>query len=212
MPFIDGYKPARNYQVELKRAVLARLQGSRRFAETLASYGTAPRSAEPEILRLRDVIVEPPRGRASSKTDRGLQLTQGEWGALRDSQLRAIGEAGERWVVGLERAELTATGRPDLAERVEWTSKVRGDGLGFDVSSFETGGRPIQIEVKTTNLGPRSPFYITRNELSTSERFAATYRLYRVFDFAQRPKMFVAEGSVASSFSLDPMIFAARPA
>ena len=40
-----------------------------------------------------------------------------------------------------------------LAARVDRVSETRGDGLGYDVLSFETSGRERLIEVKTTNYG-----------------------------------------------------------
>jgi hypothetical protein len=129
---------------------------------------------------------------------------------MRDAQLRSLGQAGERWVTNVERAELRAVGRRDLADRVEWTSRDRGDGLGYDVSSFEPDGFPIQIEVKTTNLGERSPFYVTRNEVAKSADLSESFRLYRVFNFARDPRVFVVKGAVALGFKIEPMIFEAR--
>jgi hypothetical protein len=124
--------------------------------------------------------------------------------------MRSLGEAGERWVTQIERAELVAAGRADLAGRVEWTSRDRGDGFGYDIASFQADGMPIQIEVKTTNLGPRSPFYVTRNEVAKSEEFVDSYRLYRVFDFARDARVFVVPGPVRDGFSIEPMIYEAR--
>ncbi|MDX6573594.1 MAG: hypothetical protein QOC86_2750, partial [Gaiellales bacterium] len=136
--------------------------------------------------------------------------SQGGWGALRDAQLRALGEAGERWVAVLERAELEAAGRADLARLVEWTSRDRGDGFGYDIASFESDGSPVQIEVKTTNLGPRSPFYVTRNEVEKSEELADSYRLYRVFNFAREARVFVVPGSVEQGFTIEPTVYEAH--
>jgi hypothetical protein len=210
LPFIDGYKPARNFQAELREAVVAWIRGNHSIAESLESYGSAIPAAPPLPTRLRDVLVGRPSSAARRSPRGGLNLSQGAWGALRDAQLRGLGEAGERWVTELERAELDAVGRGDLAGRVEWTSRDRGDGFGFDVSSFERDGSPIQIEVKTTNLGPRSPFYVTRNELAKSEELAESYRLYRVFDFAREPRLFVVPGAVAHGFAIEPMVYEAR--
>jgi hypothetical protein len=207
--FIDGYKPARNFQAELRQAVNDWIGSNRRIAEELASYGDAPPPPVLSRVRLRDVLVERPtpgRGRTGGR----LAITQGAWGALRDAQMRSLGEAGERWVTDIERAELEAAGRSDLARQVEWTSRDRGDGFGFDVSSFQSDGLPIQIEVKTTNLGPRSPFYVTRNEVAKSEELADTYRLYRVFDFARDARVFVVPGSVRDGFAIEPMDYVAR--
>jgi hypothetical protein len=210
LPFIDGYKPARNFQAELRDAVMGWVDGHRSVAEAVASYGSAPPPAVPPPARLRDVLVERPSRATSRGPGGGLTLSQGSWGALRDAQLRALGEAGERWVTDLERAELLAIGRADLAQQVEWTSKDRGDGFGYDIMSFEPSGLPIQIEVKTTNLGPRSPFYVSRNEVEVSEDLADSYRLYRVFDFARAARVFVVPGSVRRGFVIEPTEYEAR--
>jgi hypothetical protein len=210
LPFIDGYKPARNFQAELRQAVLEWVRGNRSVAEELAAYGSTP---PPDVLppvRLRDVLVERPARTAMPGVRGGLNISQGGWGALRDAQLRVLGEAGERWVTVLERAELVAVGRADLAEQVEWTSRDRGDGFGYDITSFERDGSPIQIEVKTTNLGPRSPFYVTRNEVEKSEELADSYRLYRVFNFAREARVFVVPGSVKKGFTIEPSLYEAR--
>jgi hypothetical protein len=210
LPFIDGYKPARNFQADLREAVVAWTRGNASAAEELASYGTVPPPAVLPMARLRDVLVEPPSRVATRNPGRGLSLSQGGWGALRDAQLRSLGEAGELWVTNLERAELEAVGRADLARQVEWTSRDRGDGFGYDIASFEHDGSPIQIEVKTTNLGLRSPFYVTRNEVAKSEELAESYRLYRVFDFAREARVFIVPGSVARGFTIEPMVYEAR--
>jgi hypothetical protein len=210
-PFIDGYKPARNYQAALRHAVLERLGGSARLAEELASYGTDDPPSTPPPSRLAEVLIDKPTGRRVGRS-MGMTLSQGDWGAIRDAQLRNVGEAGERWVLDLERTELRSRGQSELAGRVEWTSKDRGDGFGYDIASFADDGTPIQIEVKTTKLGARSPFYVTRNELSVSESLQATYRVYRVFNFARSPKLYIAQGSISSGFSMDPLIYEARPA
>jgi hypothetical protein len=207
LPSIDGYKPARNFQRELREAVVAWVRGHSRIAESLASYGATPPPPSIPIVRRRDVEVEPPG--SSRRSHLGSHLTQGWWGALRDEQMRQLGEAGEEWVVNVERAELQAVGRPDLARQVEWTSRERGDGLGYDVQSFESSGVPIQIEVKTTNLGIRSPFLVTRNEVSISRDLAETYRIYRVFDFARERRVFIVPGAVADRFILEPTVYEA---
>ena len=41
----------------------------------------------------------------------------------------------------LERRRLLSHGRDDLAKKVEWVSDTSGDGLGFDVLSFDESGR-----------------------------------------------------------------------
>ncbi|MHC9084267.1 protein NO VEIN domain-containing protein [Luteimonas sp. RIT-PG2_3] len=59
----------------------------------------------------------------------------------------------------------------------------------FDVLSYEESGRERLIDVKTTPFGQLTPFYVSRNELARSEIDAEIYRLYRIFNFRDRPSM-----------------------
>jgi hypothetical protein len=209
LPFIDGYKPLRNYQADLKVAVNELLGRDRLVAEQLVTYGDEMPPVAWQAKRLRDVLVETPSSTKRAAVG-GMSITRGWFGALRDAQNRRLGQAGEQWVVDVERAELHAVGRDDLAHRVEWTARDRGDGFGYDVASFLADGRDVHIEVKTTNLGPRSPFYISRHELATSEALVDSYRLYRVFDFVREPRVFMLRGAVEHQLALDPLIYQAR--
>ena len=58
---------------------------------------------------------------------------------------------GEQFVFDLERFRLNAVGRDDLAQRVVWASETIGDGLGFDILSFdEADDSERMLEIKTT--------------------------------------------------------------
>ena len=57
--------------------------------------------------------------------------------AAKDALNRKLGRAGEEFIVSRERWYLTAFGRPDFASRVEHVSETQGDGLGYDVLSFD---------------------------------------------------------------------------
>ena len=62
-------------------------------------------------------------------------------------------------------------------------AKLDGDGLGYDILSYDKNGNEIYIEVKTT-MGPEDgSIFITSNELEMSEIFPEQYRLYRVYEF-----------------------------
>ena len=106
--------------------------------------------------------------------------------AMRDFRTRQLGVAGEEWVVDLEREQLHRSGRTDLADSVRWVAREDGDGAGYDIRSFRPDGSDRLIEVKTTNLGARTPFYITRWEIEVSRRSPESYSLYRVHGFARR--------------------------
>ncbi|HDR4901647.1 DUF3883 domain-containing protein [Bacillus wiedmannii] len=45
---------------------------------------------------------------------------------------------------------------------------VEGDGVGFDISSFDLDDNPKYIEVKTTSGGKGTPFMISANEVAFS--------------------------------------------
>jgi hypothetical protein len=94
---------------------------------------------------------------------------------------------------------------------VQHVAATIGDGLGYDVLSFTADGRDRFIEVKTTQLGPMTPFYITESENSFSTENHDRYSLYRVYDFAARPSMFSLDGRVESSCTLRPTQFMALP-
>jgi hypothetical protein len=55
----------------------------------------------------------------------------------RDALNRRLGRLGEEFVALLERHRLRTVGRDDLAQKVQWVTATIGDGLGFDVLSFD---------------------------------------------------------------------------
>ena len=114
--------------------------------------------------------------------------------------------------MNFERARLISLRAERLASRIEHVARTRGDGEGFDVLSFETSGAERFIEVKTTRYGRETPFFISRNELSVSQRAAHQYHLYRVFGFRQTPLLFTLSGVLSSTCSLDPYTYVASVA
>ena len=58
------------------------------------------------------------------------------------------------------------------------------------------------IEVKTTNGGVRTPFYLTRNEHEVSEVRGDVWRLYRVHLFAQCPSIYTLSPPLAQALHL----------
>lgn len=104
---------------------------------------------------------------------------------------RDIGSAGEELVLRYERNRLKDCGRHDLSEMVRWVSKEDGDGLGYDISSFDANGNKRLIEVKsTTSSVKRLQFYISDNE---AEKYFDDENLfiYFVFDIRKNPKLHI---------------------
>jgi Domain of unknown function (DUF3883) len=98
-----------------------------------------------------------------------------------------------------------------LAPKIEHTSKLRGDHEGYDVLSFETSGTERLIEVKTTKYGGDTPFFVTRNEVATSERQASRYQLYRLFAFREAPRLYTLPGAIAATCRMSAATFIAAP-
>lgn len=215
-PFIGGYLPRQNYQMLLEQAVLEWLAEHPRFFEELAdSPVLAPLTLPPlDLMRVDDVVVPPPPGMVDvdvhdeAGSARFVHLDF----ARRDAENRRLGRLGEEWALEFERRRLHDAGRTDLARRVEWVSQTRGDGAGYDIASFGATAAPMLIEVKTTGLGKHFPFLVTSNEVRVSEREAASYSLYRVFDFGIQPRLFALPGALSASCRLEPTQYRARVA
>src|SRR5690606_14531051 len=59
----------------------------------------------------------------------------------REARNRSLGQLGEEFVIRYEQARLIHEGQERLAVKIEHVSKVRGDGDGFDILSFEASGK-----------------------------------------------------------------------
>jgi hypothetical protein len=68
------------------------------------------------------------------------------------------------------------------------------------------------IEVKTTNFGALTPFFVSKNEVGVSETAEANYALYRLFNFRRQPNLFVLSGPLHRSCELEPFQYTALPA
>lgn len=214
IPFIDGYKPARNYQRLLADVVEARvasdvaIRGS--IIEELARPVQVPEETRtvlslvdtPTALARRRRVREPQY--APTRSVRGVNYLELE------ARHGDLGRAGEELVLRYERAWLASHGMESLADKVEHVSVTQGDGLGFDVLSFDTDGRERWLEVKTTRYGRYTPFFATRREVDVSHRNPERYRLCRVFNFASQPQFYQVSGSIRRGFDLDPAQYIAR--
>jgi hypothetical protein len=212
-PYISGYKPLINYQAMLFDVVLARLSNDQLFDLSAKSAAEQPAvmPLEPNIrfeieaAPVRTILAKQMMARYEVKRT-AVKRDYLE----REARNRSLGLAGEELVVAFERYRLHQSGKIGLSEKVEHVSKSQGDGLGFDVLSFDTDGRERFIEVKTTAFGKETPFFISNNEAKFSEEFSAQFHLYRLFEFRRQPRMFDLNGKVESWVKLDPVSYLAR--
>ena len=210
--YIRGYKPAWNYQELLEEVVLERVSVVDREISEIETKLIEQEAQPVEGQSFSDVVVDPPeRVPQNSVRDKPQRVPRRVNYAEREQRNRKLGERGEEFVLEYERNRLRNAGRDDLVGDVEWTSKERGDGTGYDIRSFrDDTDEPRFIEVKTTNAGKYQPFMMSRNEVSFSEEFADQYSLYRVFEFARSPAMFILSGAVADYVDLKPTVFLAE--
>ncbi len=231
-PFLPGLAPAANLQAlvieELERYLAAHPDWDQAFRDAAERDAGAVAallpSAEELAGDLASVAVPPPRSAAArpGRADRvaGRAPRVGVDYLAMEAANRSLGAAGEEFALRYEIARLLAAGRESLAGRVEHVARTRGDGLGFDILSYEPDSRERFVEVKTTGYAAETPFYVTANELDVSTREADRYHLLRVFDFPRprtaaavrlrRPRLFSLSGQMDRSCDLSPSVYRAR--
>jgi Domain of unknown function (DUF3883) len=205
-PYIEGYKRRDNYQDLLREVVLARLTTDRTLQLLVQRVVGEPVVTYQKRRLLDQVIVPAPTAAPASGLPRETAtqpLLLGVNYLEREAQNASLGRAGEEFVLAVEHQRLWQAGQKHLAERVEHVAITQGDGLGYDVRSFEESGQERLIEVKTTRFGPLTPFFATANEVLVS-RELPNYQLYRVFRFEQHPKLFILPGALDRSCTLAP--------
>lgn len=213
IPYINGYKPLRNYQrALLPDAVLSYLSGHPEMTRLLETDVTADTDI-PTVDDILSVIDTPPERHevsgagevAERPTCGGVYIDY----IQREARNQKLGCAGELFVINFEKARLIRAGRDSLADKIEHTAREAGDAAGFDIHSYEEAGTDRFIEAKTTRYGKEMPFYVTRNELNFSNQHQDKYWLYRVFRFCDSPRLYVANGSLERRFTLQPTVFLA---
>jgi hypothetical protein len=204
LPWIWGYKPLMNFQDALFEAVDRYLSGRHEELEhppVVVAHANPPEA----------VFVQLPSFAARPRKDKLERLVKKFDPVLRDFRNRRLGEAGERFVVELERNALAAADRLDLARKVRWVAMEDGDGAGFDVLSYDQDGGERLIEVKTTNGAAQTPFFLTRNEAEVASERSLHWQLYRVHLFAQQPRIFRIRPPLEEALSLDAETWRAVP-
>jgi hypothetical protein len=188
-PTIRGYKPKANYQGAIFDAIDRFLAANAALLEPTIG----------ELLGVEEataIFEEPPprlQDRRNARPERLERLVRKFDPVERDFRNRALGKAGEAAILDLEQERLRRAERQDLARRVRWVSQEDGDGAGYDILSFDAHGQERLIEVKTTRGQAVTPFFLTRNELSLAQERPDHFRLYRVYEFGPRPRLFTLQ-------------------
>jgi hypothetical protein len=213
LPYIEGYKPRSNYQGLLADVVVDRAQRSSDLLRIVEADADRP-MVVPEVQDILDVLVDRPTPgrqtdevRESAHSPQRLPTNYLE----REARNRSLGRAGEQFVLNYEIARLLYARCERLASKVEHTAAVRGDSEGYDILSFDEDGTERLIEVKTTKYGMETPFFVTRNEVQTSDERSSDYHLYRLFAFNKAPRLYTLPGSLRVSCRLSAVTFVAQP-
>ncbi|MDQ7988522.1 MAG: DUF3883 domain-containing protein [Candidatus Dactylopiibacterium sp.] len=214
--WIVGYKPRGNYQLALASFVERWLADHPEFDRIALAAAEQPAIA-PSTVDFERLMVAPPPSRPA-RTAAGPVAPHGraERVAVRrdyvalEARNAALGDAGERLALAYEEFRLRAAGKKHLAERIDHVSASRGDGLGYDILSYELTGEERYIEVKTTAFAKETPFYASRNELDFAGEHASQFHLYRLFEFRRAPRLFALQGDIARHCRLDPVSYLCR--
>jgi hypothetical protein len=206
-----GYKPAHNIQRMLVEAVGKALMLDHDLDKVAVQSVETPAEA-PALSDFGEFVVDIPTPKISGKDNRlevARRLPIKRDYLERESRNRSLGLAGELLILEYETQRLLALGKKDLSNRIEHVSKTQGDGLGYDILSFDCDGKERFIEVKTTAYSAETPFFVSQNEVTFSAGKSNQFRLYRLFGFRNKPKMFCLPGEIASNCDLDPVSFRA---
>jgi hypothetical protein len=210
-PSIPGYKPRYNYQGLLAEVVADRLAEDQSLL-TLAAEDVERHIVVPEVDDILNALTKPPRPKPISTTMREPSVHRSAVATNyieREARNRSLGAAGEQFVINFERARLIQAGKEALAAKIEHVSKIRGDGDGYDILSFDKSGSERLIEVKTTKYASETPFFVSRNELAVSNAYRSQYHLYRLFDFRDAPRLFMLNGALGATCRLSASTYMA---
>jgi Domain of unknown function (DUF3883) len=208
LPYIKGYKPLYGYQQLLEDEVIVYLENNKLFFEReFKKFADEKVESVVKKINFEKVIdkKKPSKTKVTEKEPSFLPIKTNY--LAREQNNRQLGEKGEQFVFDYEKWRLIKEGKESLAEKIEWVSKEKGDGAGFDILSKKTNGKDMFIEVKTTKLAKETPIYFSRNEWKFAQIKGKDFFLYRVFNFTENPQIFISTGNYESFCKLQPQSF-----
>jgi hypothetical protein len=168
---------------------------------------------ESKIGNIKLKLVEAPKTKLNSKKHNFTAFKNTDF-IEKELKNKRLGYLGELFVIQNEKEILIQKGRKDLADKIQHSSEEVGDGLGYDILSFEENGNEKFIEVKTTRGEINRPFYLTKNEIEFSKINKSNYYLHRIFDFDTNlnvGKFYQIQGDINIALNLDAILYLASP-
>lgn len=199
LPYINGYKPAWNYQKLLEETVIKYVSANRELERSFEMFAdTTPVTYEKQIVFETFKEDSPPRQPLVLEPESTYQRRPVKVNYIELEQAnKVIGISGEKLVMDYEKWRLITEGKASLVDKIEWVSQTKGDGLGFDILSRNSNGTDRYIEVKSTKLTKEAPIFFSKNEFDFSFENKSNYYLYRVFNLKENPKLFIVNGAFA---------------
>jgi hypothetical protein len=213
LPYILGYKPRSNVQDLLRQMVQEHIERHRAsLLEVMDNFDVLTPSGGQQF---RGVLIDTPIVERYVPSAVKVRTAKKFDFAAREDRNRLLGRNGEAWAVEYEKVRLGDDNRLDLANKIDWVSDRLGDGLGYDILSYDSSESASReqsrfIEVKTTNSGAANPFIVTRNEVEFSEEQEDAFCLYRIFNFAKQPHLFILRGPLSAHVELEALDYKAR--
>jgi hypothetical protein len=213
LPYILGYKPRSNVQDLLRQMVQEHIERHRAsLLEVMDNFDVLTPSGAQQF---RGVLIDTPIVERYVPSAVKVRTAKKFDFATREDRNRLLGRNGEAWTVEYEKVRLGDDNRLDLANKIDWVSDRLGDGLGYDILSYDSSESASKeqsrfIEVKTTNSGAANPFIVTRNEVEFSEEQEDAFCLYRIFNFAKQPHLFILRGPLSAHVELEALDYKAR--
>lgn len=209
-PYIRGYKPRSNYQILLATVAVDQVRGKTTLDKVALAAVEQP-ALVPALTDFAKVKSDAPQkqNRVAEVSNPLLFKPIKRDYLEREARNISLGLAGEEFIVQFEHWRLIQLGQPRLADKVDHVSQSKGDGLGYDVLSFDSDGKERFIEVKTTTFGRDTPFFVSRGELALSHGAKDQFYLYRLFEFRNAPRLFDLKGSLDQHCVLDPVTYRA---
>lgn len=209
-PYIRGYQPRSNYQSLLALVAEDQIRAKATLDDVALAAVQQPAVTPMQTDFTKVKTDAPKRQHHVSEAVKPLLFKAFKRDYLeREAQNQSLGLAGEEFIVQFEHWRLVEMGEHRLADRVEHVSQSKGDGLGYDVLSFESDGKERLIEVKTTTFGRDTPFFVSRGELALSQGAQDQFHLYRLYEFRKYPRFFDLPGALQQHCVLDPVTYRA---
>lgn len=131
--------------------------------------------------------------------ERKKNVTKSYTGSIRNwdksnQTANANGARAEEMVLDYEVKRLISLGREDLANQVRWVSKETGDGVGYDILSYDAvTGQEMYIEVKSSIGNKHDRFELSQNEFSFACLNPNSYFIYWIVGYPNR-KLYIIPG------------------